>query len=111
MSLLVRIHLFTSSSRPFTYNRRVDVELGLRSLPSAPTSPEASEREDVVAASAPSSDHVEDVTGPAYTLVSTPDPRLQSTLSTTVDVGSSPRLVQGAQIQHDEHPKVQIGDV
>lgn len=97
----------------FAYIRRVDVELGLHSLPSTPTGLGSPRTEQVVAASAPSSEHVEDDTVPGHVPVSISDSQLQSTLPTAVDVGpsSNPSLVHGAQTANDEqHPRVHTGN-
>lgn len=84
----------------------VDIELGLQSVPSTPTTPE---REDVVARSAPLADQAGDVAESDYTSQS---PERQSSLPTTVDAETrpSPALVQGAWIDSNEVPKVNTDD-
>lgn len=69
--------------------------------------------EEVVAASAPSSEHIEDVAVSGHVPVSISDSQLQSSpLPTAVDVGpsSNPRLVQGAQTANDECPGAHTGN-
>ena len=113
MWLLVQIHLSTSNSGPFTYSRRLDIELGLHAPQSAPTSLEAPERGEVVAASAQPADHVADVAASEHMHVSISDPHLQFTPPTTVadETTFSPALAQGAQTANDQHPKVHAGIV
>ncbi|CAF9930316.1 MAG: hypothetical protein ALECFALPRED_004576 [Alectoria fallacina] len=93
---------------PITHSHRVDVELGLQSSRSTPTSLEAPDREEFVAASAPSPNQFGGVAESDNTYVSVQRPELQPILPTTVDAETSlgPALVQGARSNSNEIPGV-----
>lgn len=108
MGPLVRIHLPIPDCRPFTYRRGLDIELGLQSFRSTPTSLEFPEREEVIATSAPSANPAGEVPESDHMIVSVQRPELQPALPTTVDAetGLSPALVQEAWIDSNEVPGV-----
>ena len=109
VSLLVRIHLFASSSHTFAYHRSSDIELGLRSAPSPTnTSLGTLGHEDAVDSSALPAEHAGAVAEPEDMPVSTQGTEPQSTPSTTVksETTLDPSSAQGAQIEDNETPSV-----
>ena len=84
--LRVRFILSIINSRSMTYSQRVDIELGVQSFRSTPTSLEALEREELTASSSPSANQVGEVPESEQMSASVQHAELQPTLPITVDL-------------------------
>ena len=107
MWLLVRCVPSVSKRRPFTYSHQVDIELGLQSLRSTPTNPEAVEHEEDIITSATSANQAGEVVS-EHQPVSVQQPELQATLPTPVlpERSLSPAMVSRGRIDDNGLPTV-----
>ena len=115
MWLLVRFIL--STTIPSTTNRcsvtnnlRVNIELGLQSFQSTPTSLEAPAREEVMASSNPLANQIGAIAESDHMPVSVQRSELQPNLPMIVEAETSlsPALVQGGLTNNNELPRVHI---
>ena len=90
----------------YSYSRRVDIELGLRSSRFTPTSLQDSEHEGPVVSPAPMADQIGEAAGLDQMAASVQDSELRSTLPTTVDaeVDVGPSSVHKGRIGGSEAP-------
>lgn len=113
MWLLVPSTPSTTNSLSIIHSHQVDIELGLQSSRSMPTSSEAPELGETVDSSAPSANQVGEVTESDHMPSSLQSPELQPTTPTPVEAATSlsPGMVSGGWIDGNELPRVHTGNV